>query len=238
MGAKCLLLILLACSGLHVFSQQAVQLQPEAFRRMLDTTQKSQLVDVRTPEEFKTGYINGAVNMNAYDADFLQQLQRLDKDQPVMVYCKVGGRSSKAVEALVKMGFKEVYELSGGILLWESSDLPLVAGNQAKANAFTRADFDKLLQENPKVLVDFYAPWCGPCKQMEPALHTLSKKYAGQLLVYRLNIDEAKSLARELNVEAIPILTIYHKGKPVKTVEGYQTDKQLNRLAKKLAQLK
>ncbi len=176
--------------------------------------------------------------MNAYDTDFLQQLQRLDKDQPVMVYCKVGGRSAKAAEALVKMGFKAVYELSGGILLWESRKLPLVAGNQAKANTFTRADFNKLLQENPKVLVDFYAPWCGPCKQMEPSLDALSKKYAGQLLVYRLNIDEAKSLARELNVEAIPILTIYHNGKPIETVEGYQTDKQLNSLAKKLSRLK
>lgn len=238
MGAKYLLLVLLVCSGWNVFSQQSVQLQPEAFRQMLDTAKNRQLIDVRTPEEFKAGYINGAVNMNAYDADFLQQLEGLDKDEPVMVYCKVGGRSAKAAEALVKMGFKEVFELSGGILLWESRDLPLVAGHQAKANAFTRADFDKLLQENPKVLVDFYAPWCGPCKQMEPALDALSKKYAGQLLVYRLNIDEAKSLARELNVEAIPILSIYHKGKPVKTVEGYQTDKQLNRLAKKLVQLK
>ncbi len=230
-------LLILLCGTIPVFSQQAAQVQPEAFKKLLDSLPAVQLVDVRTPEEFNTGYLAGAMNINAYDADFLQQLQVLDKHKPVLVYCKAGGRSAQTAAALMKLGFEHVYDLAGGILRWESSNLPVVPGYHEKANAFTRGDFDKLLHENPRVLVDFYAPWCAPCKKMEPALEAIAKKYAGQLLVYRLNIDEAKALARELNVASIPILITYRKGKPVKKVEGYQTSQQLHKLAKQLAQL-
>jgi rhodanese-related sulfurtransferase len=72
------------------------------------------LLDVRTPEEFKEGHLASAVNINWYDADFAEQIQRLDKEKPIYVYCKAGGRSAKASKALDSLGFKNIVDLTGG----------------------------------------------------------------------------------------------------------------------------
>ena len=72
------------------------------------------LLDVRTPEEFQQGHLDHAVNINWYDTDFAKQTQNLDKEKPVYVYCKLGGRSAKAAKALDSLGFKNVVDLTGG----------------------------------------------------------------------------------------------------------------------------
>ena len=78
-----------------------------------------QLIDVRTPEEFAQGHIDGALNLNFYDDDFTQQLeQKLDKNRPVMLYCRSGNRSGQAASQMVTMGFKELYDLKGGFMAW------------------------------------------------------------------------------------------------------------------------
>lgn len=229
------LFLLLTITSLKIFGQ--TQIQPETLKKMQDSSKTVQLIDVRTPEEFRAGYIAGAININAYETDFVQQLERLDRNRPLVVYCKVGGRSAKAASELAKLGFENVYDLSGGMLSWENRGLPLENGSRS-ADKFLRVDFDKLLADNAKVLVDFYAPWCGPCKEMEPDLERVAAQNKDQILVYRLNIDEARMLAKELGIEAIPILTIYHRGRAVKSVTGLQSHNQLKRLAKKLVRLK
>ncbi len=76
---------------------------------------KVQVLDVRTPEEVAGGKIDGAMNINFYDADFKAQVNaKLDKNVPVYLYCRSGGRSQKAMEILKESGFKVVYELIGG----------------------------------------------------------------------------------------------------------------------------
>lgn len=83
-----------------------------------------QLVDVRTPEEYADGHIQGAVNINYYDRNFLEECEAdLDKSRPVAVYCRSGHRSGLAAEALTKAGFK-VTNLVGGILAWTAAGLP------------------------------------------------------------------------------------------------------------------
>ncbi len=86
----------------------------------------AQLLDVRTPGEWNEGIIEGAIMANFYEADFEKALQKLDKDKPVAVYCKSGGRSGQAMEQMNKLGFKEVYNLKGGIGAWNSADKPTV----------------------------------------------------------------------------------------------------------------
>ncbi|GGW24014.1 hypothetical protein GCM10007383_05630 [Arenibacter certesii] len=72
------------------------------------------LIDVRTPEEFKNGYIKNAKNINWFDADFADKFREVDKDQTIYLYCKVGGRSGQAQKKLQDMEYKKVVNLTGG----------------------------------------------------------------------------------------------------------------------------
>ena len=78
-----------------------------------------QLVDVRTPEEFEVGHIINASNIDYKNAAFEKNIESLDKDKPVMVYCRSGRRSARSCEILREKGFTKVYDLSGGILQWQ-----------------------------------------------------------------------------------------------------------------------
>lgn len=82
-----------------------------------------QLVDVRTPDEYGVSHLKDAQNICVTEANFKEKVQKLDKSKPVYVYCKKGGRSAKAAKILIEMGFKEVYDLQGGITAWESEGL-------------------------------------------------------------------------------------------------------------------
>lgn len=82
----------------------------------------AQVVDVRTPQEWNKGIIEGAVKANFYEKDFKVQLEKLDKEKPVAVYCAVGGRSGQAMSMMQEMGFKEVYNLKGGMDAWKGAE--------------------------------------------------------------------------------------------------------------------
>ena len=77
-----------------------------------------QIVDARTPQEFREGHIPGAVNIDINNKDFIRHAESLDKTRPVAVYCRSGRRSKIAAEKLVSIGLK-VTELDGGIMTWE-----------------------------------------------------------------------------------------------------------------------
>ncbi len=72
------------------------------------------LVDVRTPEEYNAGHLDNAENINLFDVDFEEQFSKIDKEQTIYLYCKVGGRSGKAQEKLISLGYKNVINLEGG----------------------------------------------------------------------------------------------------------------------------
>ena len=76
------------------------------------------LVDVRTASEIKEGYIKNAIFINFYDTDFSQQISMLDKNKSTIIYCQKGGRSLKACQIMLDMGFSEVYNLEGGAYGW------------------------------------------------------------------------------------------------------------------------
>lgn len=78
---------------------------------------KTQLVDVRTPAEYKAGHIAGAVNIDVKEADFDTKIKSLDKTRPVAVYCRSGARSKTAARKLAESGF-QVIELDRGIMNW------------------------------------------------------------------------------------------------------------------------
>ena len=90
------------------------------------TQPEVQLVDVRTPEEFSEGHLENAINIDVTADDFDAKVASLDKEKPVMVYCKSGGRSARASARLKELGFKNISDLEGGITNWTNEDKPVV----------------------------------------------------------------------------------------------------------------
>lgn len=84
------------------------------------------LIDVRTPEEFKEGHLPNAININYFDKNFAQKINKLPKSKNVYLYCKTGIRSEKAAKVLEKAGFTKTYMLEGGILAWKAAGRPIV----------------------------------------------------------------------------------------------------------------
>ena len=78
-----------------------------------------QLVDVRTQEEYESGHIDDAINFNIINNEtFLEQIESLNRDEPVYLYCKMGGRSNRAAQLLKDRGFTEIYDYSAGYNDW------------------------------------------------------------------------------------------------------------------------
>jgi rhodanese-related sulfurtransferase len=103
-------------------------LPPVAFQSTMDTTQNALLVDVRTPEEFESGHLKRAVNIDFRSDDFKSQIQKLDKNTPIFVYCHSGNRSGQATAMMQEMGFTNVSNLTGGISGWEADGRPVTTG--------------------------------------------------------------------------------------------------------------
>lgn len=79
-------------------------------------TNNAILIDVRTPVEYAEGHLENAKNINWFDKNFEEQVKSLDKEETIYVYCKAGGRSAKAQQKLLDMGYKNVINLEGGYL--------------------------------------------------------------------------------------------------------------------------
>ena len=85
-----------------------------------------QLVDVRTAREVVAGKIEGAVNIDYYGQNFKEEIAKLDKGKTIAVYCRSGGRSGSAMSILKDLGFKNIYNLSGGMIGWQSNKMHVV----------------------------------------------------------------------------------------------------------------
>lgn len=110
-----LIVILSACGSNNSSSINiAKDLDVKAFRLELAKHTDAQLLDVRTPEEWVNGIIEGAILVNLFDQNFVSKIDSLDPSKAVFVYCKAGGRSKKAMDKMVALGFKEIYNLKGG----------------------------------------------------------------------------------------------------------------------------
>ena len=84
---------------------------------------------------------------------------------------------------------------------------------------------EEVLKVEGKVLVDFYADWCGPCRMMSPVIDDIAKELEGKVKVGKVNVDNNQELAIKYEVMSIPTIMVFEKGNPVKTFVGV-TDKQ------------
>jgi len=81
-----------------------------------------QLIDVRTPKEYDGGFIANAQNIDFMSPTFDDDITKLDKNKPVILYCKSGGRSAKCAKKMKDAGFKKIYDLQGGISKWQHTN--------------------------------------------------------------------------------------------------------------------
>ena len=104
-------------------SQAIEVIAPKAMYDVLLKDPSAQLVDVRTKDEFAVSHLKDAQNICVTDTDFKQKVAHLDKDKPVYVYCKKGGRSAQASKILKELGFTKIFDLQGGITNWQQQQL-------------------------------------------------------------------------------------------------------------------
>lgn len=173
------------------------------------------LLDVRTLGEFKNGHIKDAGQLNYYALDFRQKLLLLPKNQPIYLYCNTGYRSQRAAEILVENGYKNVYNLEHGIMEWNLQNLPVIIDPDSKPdteNKMEPDEFNALIHSERLVFVDFYAPWCAPCRKMMPMMDSLNTEFKEKLAIVKINVDASKKLMKELGIFSVPYLVLYQNG--------------------------
>ncbi|AZA51216.1 thioredoxin [Chryseobacterium carnipullorum] len=205
-------------------------LPAKEFSKKLDQTKDAQLVDVRTPGEFRNGHLKSAMNIDWNADDFTEKAKALDKDKPVFVYCMSGPRSTAAAAKLQEIGFKNVYEMQGGMMKWRNAELPEIKASTA--TGISLAQYKEMLKSNTPVLVDFYAEWCAPCKKMEPYLKKMAAEMPDKVKILRIDADANTELCKELNVSALPVLKLYKNDKLVWDNLGFATEQEVkNKIA-------
>jgi len=98
------------------------------------------------------------------------------------------------------------------------------------ANAITDAEFDaEVLKSDIPVLVDFWAPWCGPCKSMLPIVEELTEEYEGKVKVVKMNVDENSEIPGKFSVMSIPTFIIFKGGEAVTTFVGAKSKEDMKK---------
>lgn len=210
-------LLISACSQQ---SSKGGKVSPDEFEKLISSTEGAQIIDVRTAEEYASGHVAKAVNMDINSSDFEQQINSLDKSKPVFVYCLSGGRSAGAVSTLAKNGFTTIYEMPG-IIAWNSANKPLVTDNAPATDGgpivkgLTESDYLKTIASygDKYVLIDFNAVWCGPCKKLTPILDKIAADKKDKLELLKIDADENPDLLQSKGIEGIPYLELYKDGK-------------------------
>lgn len=222
LGAVVTLLGLAYCSG---SANTDTSLSAKDFVEKLQTSKGAQLLDVRSHGEFEGGHLQDAVNINWDDPEFDSKVTDMDKSKPVFVYCLSGVRSIQAADYLRKEGFSEVYELDGGLI--KSKGTLALSGEKPEKGGMTPAQYLARVNSDKIVLVDFYADWCAPCKQMEPYINRIAADLHETVEVVRIDADQHPDLCVSLGVDALPTIKIYKNNALTWNKVGYVSEEQL-----------
>jgi thioredoxin 1 len=224
-------LFFFACESGQSQNQGVKKLDVNAFEQQLKQYKSKldfQLVDVRTPEEYNANHLAGALNIDYNGEAFEQMLQSLDKNKPVLVYCLVGGRSGKAAKALESKGFKEIYDMQGGMSAWKGSNKPYEA--LIKKKGISEVEFKQMLATDKLVLVDFNAKWCAPCQKMLPMVTALAEQHKDKISLLKIDYDENEDIVKALNVSEIPLLLFYKNGNIIWQKTGLTEQSELEKI--------
>lgn len=212
-----------------------IHLDAKDFHDKLSNTEDHQLVDVRSPEEYNSGHIDNAENIDINSPDFEKDIQKLDKKRPVFLYCRSGGRSSTATNILKKLGFNIIYDMKGGITAWNSNGLSNSPESGNKNTGISLLEYQKLTNKDKLVLVDFNAKWCNPCKELSPILEKLSKEYSDKIELVKIDIDENPTISNKLMIQGLPTLKLYRNGKEVWEYLGLTSEENIRKVLMKFS---
>lgn len=216
-----IVLLTISCTAQSKFGLNA-----EEFEKGISNKAAVQVLDVRTPDEFFSGHISNALMADWNNAkEFSRRIDFVDKNKPVYVYCLAGGRSAAAAQKMRTMGFKEVYELKGGINAWKAAEKTLIG--KSTASQMSIDDFNKAITNTKMVLVDFGADWCPPCKMMEPVVKSLQSNNPGKFTLLKVDGGNDQDILKKYAITALPVFIIFKDGKPVWRKEGIATENEL-----------
>ena len=167
-------------------AQTKTSLTADEFEKEITTKENIQILDVRTPGEFFSGHIKNALHADWNDKkEFDRRIIFVDKSKPVYVYCLAGGRSAAAAAKMRKMGYENVFELTGGTNAWRAAKKTLEGASTEKQ--MTIEELNTSINASKTVLVDFGASWCPPCIQMEPVLKSTTEKNKGKFTLVKVD---------------------------------------------------
>jgi thioredoxin len=216
--------IIFSCNGQTASVVKTVDVK--TYSEKIKSTSNAQILDVRTPEEYASGHIENSDNVNWLSDSFVLRTDKYDKTKPVFVYCKIGGRSIKAANKLAELGFTTVYNLDGGMLKWEAAGF---SKPDTKIIGVCSQEYAELIKSDKKVLVNFYAPWCAPCKKMEPYILKMQKEMADKVVIIRLNADQNKTIMQELKISELPTLLLYENNAVKWQNSGFISEEDLKK---------
>jgi thioredoxin len=95
-------------------------------------------------------------------------------------------------------------------------------------------DLQQKINSGEKVIVEFWAPWCGPCRMMKPIFEKVSSENTSEVQMYTMDIDLNKEVAMSLGIRSIPTIKTFNTGQVVETIVGVLSEGQINNLVKEL----
>jgi thioredoxin len=213
-------------------SQSIHTISIDEFEKGLKTDSTIQLLDVRTEGEYTGGHLAKSVNMDYNEDEFATQITTLDKSKPTYIYCLSGGRSKNAANQMAKAGFTNIINMDGGIMAWRAGAKSLVTDRPVQNKSMSMETYMAMVNKDKPVLVEFYAPWCGPCKVLKPQVEKIGAENADKMYVQFVNVDDHQALADELKIKSIPILMYYDNGKKKWEIQGAPSLKDLKKKLK------
>ena len=185
--------------------------------QLLINKEEAVIIDVRTPQEFHSGHIKDATNIDFYEKDFIDKLNIVRKDLPVFVYCRSGGRSSSSARKMEELGFNQVYNLVGGIGAWNTANYATIKSKESKR--FTKPTFAisevyTILKNNDVVLIDFSTEWCVPCKKMKPVIEEIQEENPDAKVLF-IDADVNKKVVKEYKIQAVPVFIVFKNSKEI-----------------------
>ena len=207
-------------------AQTKTSLTADEFEKEISTKANIQILDVRTPGEFFSGHIKNALLADWNDKkEFDRRIIFVDKSKPVYVYCLAGGRSAAAAAKMRKMGYENVFELTGGTNAWRAANKPLEGMSTEKQMSIE--ELNATIGGSKIVLVDFGADWCPPCKQMEPVLKDIEQHNKGKFTLLKVDGGRDQNILQAYKVTALPVFIIFKDGKQVWRKDGIASEKEL-----------